>query len=59
MNSSESNKHKKMEDKAKYYLDKSLKISMRLSEEADLLTPSEAGLTEEEKDQLKGALDLL
>jgi tetratricopeptide (TPR) repeat protein len=52
-------KHKKMEDKAKYYLDKSLKISMRLSEEADLLTPSEAGLTEEEKDQLKGALDLL
>ncbi|MHA2307126.1 MAG: hypothetical protein ACXACU_17235 [Candidatus Hodarchaeales archaeon] len=52
-------KHKNMEDKAVYYLDKSLKISMRLSEEADLLTPSEEGLTEEEKDQLKGALDLL
>ncbi len=53
-------KHKNMEDKASYYLDKSLTISMRLSEEADLLTPSEGeGLTEEEKDQLKGALDLL
>jgi len=52
-------KHKNMEDKASYYLEKSLKISMTLSEEADLLTPSEAGLTDEEKDQLKGALDLL
>ncbi len=52
-------KHKSMEDKASYYLEKSLEISMRLSEEADLLTPSETGLTDEEKDQLKGALDLL
>lgn len=52
-------KHKSMEDKASYYLEKSLEISMRLSEEADLLTPSETGLTDDEKDQLKGALDLL
>lgn len=52
-------KHKNMEDKAAYYLDKSLTISSKISEEADLLTPSEEGLSEEEKDQLKGALDLL
>ncbi|NHJ01485.1 MAG: hypothetical protein EAX86_05050 [Candidatus Heimdallarchaeota archaeon] len=52
-------KHKRMEEKASYYLEKSLQISMRLADEADLLTPSEAGLTEEEKAQLKGALDLL
>lgn len=51
-------KHKKMEDKAKYYLERSLAISMRLAE-VDLLIPSEAGLTEEEKEQLKEALDLL
>ena len=52
-------KHKKMQEKAKYYLEKSLEISMSLAEETDLLIPSDGGLTEEEKDQLKGALDLL
>ncbi len=51
-------KHKKMEDKAKYYLDLSLSISMKLAD-SDFLIPSEAGLTEEEKEQLKDALDLL
>ncbi|MFX1285558.1 MAG: hypothetical protein ACFFB5_18105 [Promethearchaeota archaeon] len=51
-------KHKKMEDKAQYYLERSLAISMKLAE-VDLLIPSEAGLTEEEKEQLKDALDLL
>ncbi len=51
-------KHKKMDDKAQYYLERSLAISMRLAE-VDLLIPSEAGLTEEEKEQLKDALDLL
>ncbi|MFX0016062.1 MAG: hypothetical protein ACFFB2_13440 [Promethearchaeota archaeon] len=51
-------KFKKMEDKAKYYLERSLAISMRLAE-TDLLIPSETGLTEEEKEQLKDALDLL
>lgn len=50
---------KKMEKKATYYLEKSLEISMQLSDEADLLITSEAGLTEEEKDRLKDALDLL
>ena len=49
---------KKMEEKASYYLDKSLQISMSLAEEADILIPSK-GLTKEEKDELKGALDLL
>ncbi len=52
-------KHKNMKSKAAYYLEKSLQISMSLAEEIDLLIPSEEGLTEEEKDQLKGALDLL
>jgi tetratricopeptide (TPR) repeat protein len=52
-------KYKKMEKKANYYLEKSLEVSMALAEETDLLIPSEAGLTEEEKAQLKGALDLL
>ncbi|MFX0051700.1 MAG: tetratricopeptide repeat protein [Candidatus Hermodarchaeota archaeon] len=52
-------KHKKMKEKANYYLEKSLEISMSLAEETDLLIPSEEGLTEEEKAQLKGALDLL
>ncbi len=52
-------KHKKMKEKAEYYLDKSLTISMSLAEETDLLVSSKAGLTEEEKDGLKGALDLL
>jgi len=52
-------KFKKMEEKAAYYLEKSLQISMQLSDEADLLITSEAGLTEEEKDRLKDALDLL
>ena len=51
-------KHKNMEEKAQYYLERSLAISMRLAE-SDLLIPSEAGLTEEEKEQLKDALDLL
>lgn len=52
-------RYKKMEKKANYYLEKSLQISMTLAEETDLLIPSDAGLTEEEKAQLKGALDLL
>ncbi|MHA1941294.1 MAG: hypothetical protein ACW97P_06170 [Candidatus Hodarchaeales archaeon] len=52
-------KHKKMEEKASYYLDKSLQISMSLAEEKDLLIPSKGGLTEKEKESLKGALDLL
>ncbi|MHA1214112.1 MAG: tetratricopeptide repeat protein [Candidatus Hodarchaeales archaeon] len=52
-------KYKNMEDKASYYLEKSLKISMQLADEADLLIPSEAGLTEEEKARLKDALDLI
>jgi tetratricopeptide (TPR) repeat protein len=52
-------KHKKMKKKADYFLEKSLTISMSLAEETDLLVPSKAGLTEEEKDGLKGALDLL
>lgn len=52
-------KHKKMEKKATYYLEKSLQISMSLAEEKDLLIPSKEGLTEEEKESLKGALDLL
>jgi hypothetical protein len=52
-------KYKKMEEKASYYLDKSLQISMSLAEETDLLLPSKGGLTEKEKDDLKGALDLL
>ena len=52
-------KHKKMEEKASYYLDKSLQISMSLAEETDMLLPSKGGLTEKEKDDLKGALDLL
>ena len=52
-------KHKNMKDKADYYLEKSLEISMSLAEETDLLISSDAGLTDEEKDQLKGALDLL
>jgi tetratricopeptide (TPR) repeat protein len=52
-------KHKKMEEKASYYLDKSLQISMSLAEETDILLPSKGGLTEKEKDDLKGALDLL
>ncbi|UCG01084.1 MAG: hypothetical protein JSW11_15890 [Candidatus Heimdallarchaeota archaeon] len=51
-------KHKSMDEKAQYYLERSLAISMRLAD-ADLLIPSEAGLTEEEKEQLKDALDLL
>lgn len=51
-------KHKKMEDKAQFYLERSLAISMRLAE-ADLLIASEAGFTDEEKEQLKDALDLL
>lgn len=52
-------KYKKMEDKAKYFLERSLEISMRISEEADLLTPSVEGLSEDEKEQLKDVLDLL
>ncbi len=52
-------KHKKIEEKASYYLDKSLQISMSLAEGTDLLIPSKGGLTEKEKDDLKGALDLL
>lgn len=51
-------KFKKMEDKAKHFLELSLSISMKLAE-ADLLIPSEAGLTEEEQEQLKDALDLI
>ncbi len=52
-------KHKKMEEKASYYLDKSLQISMSLTGESDLLIPSKEGLTDKEKDQLKDALDLI
>ncbi len=52
-------KHKKMEEKATYYLDKSLQISMSLTGESDLLIPSKEGLTDSEKDQLKDALDLI
>ena len=52
-------KHKKMKEKAEYYLEKSLKISMSLAGETDLLIPSDSELTEEEKTQLKSALDLL
>ncbi len=52
-------KYKKMEDKAKYFLERSLEISMRISEEADLVTPSMEGLSEDEKEQLKDVLDLL
>jgi len=48
-----------VKEKADYFLEKSLTISMSLAEETDLLVPSKAGLTEEEKDGLKGALDLL
>ncbi|MHA2225834.1 MAG: hypothetical protein ACXAC8_11555 [Candidatus Hodarchaeales archaeon] len=50
-------KFKNMKERAKYYLEKSLSMSMQLAE-SDLLIPS-TGLTEEEKVQLKGALDLL
>ncbi|MHA1973596.1 MAG: tetratricopeptide repeat protein [Candidatus Hodarchaeales archaeon] len=52
-------KYKNMEEKASYYLEKSLKISMQLADEADLLIPSDSGLTDEEKAQLKDALDLI
>ncbi len=52
-------KHKKMEEKANYFLDRSLQISMSLTGEKDLLIPSKGGLTEKEKESLKGALDLL
>ncbi|PWI48869.1 hypothetical protein CEE45_04740 [Candidatus Heimdallarchaeota archaeon B3_Heim] len=52
-------KYKKMEDKATYYLDKSLQVSMSLAGESDLLIPSKEGLSEKEKDQLKDALDLI
>jgi tetratricopeptide (TPR) repeat protein len=50
-------KFKKMQKKADYYLERSLQLSMSLAEETDLLMPTQ--LSEEEKDQLKGALDLL
>ena len=52
-------KHKKMEEKATYYLDKSLQISMSLTGESDLLITSKEGLSDSEKDQLKDALDLI
>lgn len=50
-------KHKNMEEKATYYLERSLAISMKLAE-SDLLISS-SGLTEKEKEQLKDVLDLL
>ena len=49
-------KHK---EKATYYLDKSLQISMSLTGESDLLITSKEGLSDSEKDQLKDALDLI
>lgn len=50
-------KYKEMQKKADYYLERSLQLSMSLAEETDLLMPTR--LSDEEKDQLKGALDLL